>query len=253
MKTEILEKIEKSQIKKMPEIRPGDTVRVHQRISEGKKERIQVFEGVVLRVKGGGLRQSFIVRKISFGIGVERSFLINAPNIEKIEVKKRAKARRAYLTYLRNLTGKKARLKDKQFDSLVVNVQSEPEIIEEGSLSLGEAKDLASSAVTQNDSEDEKDADLTELDADKTAGIEEVPLSEVEKDELIATEAEDEIKEGLDESDHQRMEIEAIEEGMEEASKDIEGSKDKKGNRKEESAEEIDFEEIKEEIKREEK
>jgi len=126
MNSQRLTKLHTNQIKKVPELRPGDTVRVHQKIKEGNKERIQVFEGVVLRVKGGGLNQTFLVRKVSFGIGVEKNYLIHSPNIAKIEVKKRAKVRQAYLGYLRNLTGKSARLKDKQFDMLAVNIKEEP-------------------------------------------------------------------------------------------------------------------------------
>lgn len=130
MNTRILTQIESNYTGKVPEIRPGDTVRVHQKIKEGNKERIQIFEGVVLRIRGGGIRQSFLVRKVSFGVGVEKNFPLYSPNIAKIEIKKRAKVRRAYLSYLRNLTGKSARLKDKQFDSLAVNVQEEPEVVE---------------------------------------------------------------------------------------------------------------------------
>ena len=125
MNTHLLTKIENNQLKKRPELRPGDTIRVHQKIKEGNKERIQVFEGVVLKVTGGGIRQSFLVRKISFGVGVEKNFLTHSPNISKIEVKKRAHVRQAYLGYLRNLTGKSARLKDKQFDILAVNIKDE--------------------------------------------------------------------------------------------------------------------------------
>lgn len=212
MNTDILQKIEAPQIKKVPDLRSGDVVRVHQKIKEGKKERIQVFEGVVLRVKGGGLRKSFIVRKMSFGIGVERCFLIHSPVIEKIEVKKRSKVRRSYLTYLRSLTGKKARLKDKQFDSLLVNVQAESKETASGE----DVEDL------EKVSESEKtDRELTEFDADKVSGtkIEEVSLSEVEKTENKKADSEDEIKEGLDEDDHQKIEIEGIESGIEEAEK----------------------------------
>lgn len=243
MNSQLLEKIEGPQLKKVPEIRPGDLIRVHQKIKEGKKERIQVFEGVVLRVKGGGLRKSFIVRKISFGIGVERSFPIHSPNIEKIEIKKRAKVRRAYLTYLRSLTGKKARLKDEQFDSLVVNVQ--PEIEEEVKA------EKVSEAPEENN--DNKDAELTELDADKVADnkIEEVPLSEVQKEEIAAADSEDEIKEGLDDDDHQKIQIEAIEEGVEEAEKDIQKGKNKEIDASEKTEEDITPEEIVEEIKEE--
>jgi large subunit ribosomal protein L19 len=213
LNSQLLEKIEKSQIKKVPELRAGDTVRVHQRITEGKKERIQVFEGVVLRVKGGGLRQSFIVRKISFGVGVEKSFLIHTPSIVKIEVKKRANVRRAYLTYLRNLTGKRARLKDKQFDALVVNVKEE-------------AQDAES--IEANSTEEILDKEVTELDVEAMSDAEaEVPLAEVEKAENkeAAVDAGDEV---VAEEGSQPAEIVEIEEGLEEADKDIEKGKDKK-------------------------
>lgn len=93
------------------DVRPGDTVRVHARIKEGDKSRIQVFEGTVLRIRRGGHRTTFTVRKISGGIGVERTFPASSPNIEKIEVTARHKVRRAKLYYLRNLRGKAARLK----------------------------------------------------------------------------------------------------------------------------------------------
>lgn len=246
MDTKLLEKIESPQIKKVPDVQSGDLVRVHQKIKEGKKERIQVFEGVVLRVRGGGLRKSFIVRKISFGIGVERCFLIHSPNIEKIEVKKRAKVRRAYLTYLRSLTGKKARLKDKQFDSLIVNVQPEPEV--------DEAQEVEKKPKEEK-TEETIDAEITELDAEKvgSAEIEEVPLEEVEKEEIKAAEAEDEIKEGLDEDDHQKMEIEAAEEGIEEAEKELKAGKETKPDRSEKETEDTKTEDIIEEIEEEKK
>ena len=97
-----------------PEIRAGDTVRVHVRIKEGAKTRIQVFEGTVIAMKHGGPRATITVRKISNGIGVERIFPIHAPVVEKIEVKSRHRVRRAKLYYLRNLRGKKARLVEVQ-------------------------------------------------------------------------------------------------------------------------------------------
>jgi len=108
----------------IPDIRPGDTIRVHQRIKEGEKERIQIFEGVVLAKKHGkGISGTVTVRKISLGVGVERIFPIHAPFIQKIEVAKRAKVRKAKLYYLRDAKGKKARLKAKAFGVAV----AEPE------------------------------------------------------------------------------------------------------------------------------
>jgi len=97
-----------------PEFRPGDTVRVHYRIQEGDKERIQVFEGVVIRKRGGGTRATFTVRKVSYGVGVERIFPLHSPFIEKIEVVSRGKVRRARLYYLRERSGKSARIKERR-------------------------------------------------------------------------------------------------------------------------------------------
>jgi large subunit ribosomal protein L19 len=94
----------------IPDFGPGDTVRVHVKVREGDKERIQVFEGVVLGRRGGGIRETFTVRKVSYGVGVERVFPVHSPNIEKIEVVRHAKVRRAKLYFLRNLKGKAARL-----------------------------------------------------------------------------------------------------------------------------------------------
>ena len=107
----LIDQIETSGMKeKPPEVNVGDTVRVHMRIVEGEKERIQVIEGVVIRLRGGGIRKSVTVRKISFGVGVERIFPIHSPRVEKIDVVKRARVRRAKLYYLRDLRGKAARL-----------------------------------------------------------------------------------------------------------------------------------------------
>lgn len=98
-----------------PEVRSGDTVKVHLRVVEGDKERIQVFQGVVIRVRKGGNDANFTVRRIaSHGIGVERTFLLKSPRIEKIEVVRRSKVRRAQLYYLRDVRGKAARLKEKR-------------------------------------------------------------------------------------------------------------------------------------------
>ncbi len=97
-----------------PDFRPGDTVRVHVRVVEGNRARTQIFEGVVLRRQGGGLRESFTVRKVSFGVGVERTFPVHTPSIDRIEVTRRGKVRRAKLYYLRERVGKKARIKEKR-------------------------------------------------------------------------------------------------------------------------------------------
>ena len=109
----LIEAVTKSQLRTdLPSFRPGDTLRVHVRIIEGSRERIQIFEGVVIKRRGGGISETFTVRKISSGVGVERTFPLHTPKIEKIEVKRRGKVRRAKLYYLRSLRGKAARIQE---------------------------------------------------------------------------------------------------------------------------------------------
>lgn len=96
-----------------PDFRPGDTLKVHVKVVEGTRERIQVFEGVVIKRRGTGISETFTVRKISYGVGVERTFPLHSPRIDKIDVVRRGKVRRAKLYYLRNLRGKAARIKEK--------------------------------------------------------------------------------------------------------------------------------------------
>jgi large subunit ribosomal protein L19 len=98
----------------IPEFRPGDTLNVHVKVIEGSKERVQVFKGVVIRRQGGGIRETFTVRKVSFGVGVERTFPVHSPNIDHIEVVTRGDVRRAKLYYLRDLRGKAAKIKEKR-------------------------------------------------------------------------------------------------------------------------------------------
>jgi large subunit ribosomal protein L19 len=98
----------------IPSFRPGDTVKVHVRVVEGNRSRIQVFQGVVIRRQGGGIRETFTVRKVSFGVGVERTFPVHTPVVEKIELVTRGDVRRAKLYYLRELRGKAAKIKEKR-------------------------------------------------------------------------------------------------------------------------------------------
>jgi large subunit ribosomal protein L19 len=124
----------------IPEFRPGDTVKVHVRVVEGSRERVQVFQGVVIRRQNGGLRETFTVRKISFGVGVERTFPVHSPSIAKLEIVSRGKVRRAKLYYLRELRGKKARIKERRLDdtklaaleaAALAAQQPEPEEVDE--------------------------------------------------------------------------------------------------------------------------
>ena len=111
----IIEFLEREQLRSdIPDFRPGDTVRVHAKIVEGTRERIQIFEGVVIARQGSGVRETFTVRRISYGIGVERMFPVHSPRIEKIDVVRKGIVRRAKLYYLRKLRGKAARIKEKR-------------------------------------------------------------------------------------------------------------------------------------------
>ncbi len=110
---DIIKSIEHEQLKnKIPELKVGNTVKVHVRIKEGNKERIQVFEGIIIKVQGGGVNQTFTVRKISYGVGVEKTFLVHSPLVEKVELVRVGKARRARLFYLRDRVGKAAKTKE---------------------------------------------------------------------------------------------------------------------------------------------
>jgi large subunit ribosomal protein L19 len=111
----LIQEIEKAAMRAdVPDFRPGDTLKVHVRVTEGNRSRIQIFQGVVIRRQGGGARETFTVRKVSYSVGVERTFPLNSPSIDKIEVVTRGDVRRAKLYYLRNLRGKAARIKEKR-------------------------------------------------------------------------------------------------------------------------------------------
>jgi len=138
--TTLLEKFNKEQEKKLPDLRPGDTIKVHQKIKEGDpstgsgqvKERIQIFEGIVIKIRGENGNKSFTVRKISQGgIGVERIFPADSPWIKKISIKKKGKVRRAKLYYLRATKGKKAKIKKKEFAAAIADQEPSLDITEE--------------------------------------------------------------------------------------------------------------------------
>ena len=111
----IMEALQKEQKRNdLPAFRPGDTVRVLVKVVEGNRERIQPYEGVVIRRRGGGLNETFTVRRVSYGVGVERTFLANSPRLERVELVRRGKVRRSRLYYLRKLVGKAARIKERR-------------------------------------------------------------------------------------------------------------------------------------------
>ena len=164
---EIIQKLNQSNMKsKVVDVRSGDTVRVHQKIKEGAKERIQIFEGVVIRCdRKNSLTSRITVRKVASGVGVEKSFLLHSPLVLKVEVTKRSKVRRNYLSYLRQRSGKSARLAGMNFDREAVNsVRDEAAEAEEAKL----AEEVAKAAEAKLAEEAAKQA---ELDA-KAAAVE---------------------------------------------------------------------------------
>ena len=160
--------VEQSYLRKgLPLFRPGDTVKVHARVVEGNRERVQVFQGVVIRRSGGGLRETFTVRKISFGVGVERTFPLHSPSIAKLEVVQRGHVRRAKLYYLRDLRGKKARIKERRIDeaklaameAMTAEDEAIDDPVEEGSM---EAIEGAETAAELDPDADTSDAETEE-------------------------------------------------------------------------------------------
>ncbi len=126
----VIQQLEKEQQKKkVPALRAGDTVRVHAKVVEGTRERIQVFEGTVIRVTGGGLRQNFTVRRMTHGVGVERTFMIHSPRIDKIDVLRHGDVRQGRLYYLRGKVGRKARIRERR--RLVAEPEGEESAAEE--------------------------------------------------------------------------------------------------------------------------
>jgi large subunit ribosomal protein L19 len=120
--------VEKPRLREdLPDFRPGDTVRVHARVAEAGRERIQVFQGVVIRRRGGGLRETFTARKVSFGVGVERTFPLHSPTIARIELVSRGRVRRAKLYYLRERRGKSARIRERRETAPVPGATAQPD------------------------------------------------------------------------------------------------------------------------------
>lgn len=152
----LIDKVNKSHAKaEVVDARSGDTVRVHQKIKEGNKERIQIFEGVVIRTdRKNSLTSRITVRKVTSGVGVEKSFLLHSPLVEKVEIVRRSKVRRNYLSYLRNRSGKSARLKGVDFDREKVNDVKDPHAEAEEARLKEEAKKAAAEKQAAKESEE---------------------------------------------------------------------------------------------------
>jgi len=167
----------------IPQFRPGDTVKVHVRVVEGNRERVQVFQGVVIRRQNGGLRETFTVRKISFGVGVERTFPVHSPSIARLELVSRGAVRRAKLYYLRELRGKKARIKERRIDDakLAAMEAAEAEAMEraaaEAEAEAGAGEDLEIEAAATS--------------AEETADVEEAAAPEDGSADAVAVDAEE--------------------------------------------------------------
>ena len=152
---DIIKSIEHEQLKnKIQELNIGSTVRVHVRVKEGNRERVQVFEGIIIKVQGGGVNKTFTVRKIAYGVGVEKTFLVHSPLVEKVEVVRVGKARRAKLFYLRDRIGKSAKTKEKIGARIVTNeITLKEDLSEETSNAkddVGEAQEEAPAIETEN-------------------------------------------------------------------------------------------------------
>ena len=167
---DIIKSIEHEQLKnKIPELKVGNTVRVHVRIKEGNKERIQVFEGIIIKVQGGGVNQTFTVRKISYGVGVEKTFLVHSPLVEKVELVRVGKARRAKLFYLRDRVGKAAKTKEQ----VGARIEDREIVIKE---------DLTEEPA-QEEAENVNEVPATETVEEKVEEVKETPAVEEKADE----------------------------------------------------------------------
>ena len=171
---DIIKSIEHEQLKsKIPDLKIGNTVKVHVKIKEGNKERIQVFEGIIIKVQGSGVNKTFTVRKISYGVGVEKTFLIHSPLVEKVELVRVGKARRAKLFYLRDRVGKSAktkeiagaRIEDKEIEIKGLETEEAPveEVVEEVTTPVEEVKEeVVETPVAEEVKEEAKAEETTE-------------------------------------------------------------------------------------------
>jgi large subunit ribosomal protein L19 len=182
----------------LPVFRPGDTVKVHVRVVEGNRERVQVFQGVVIRRQGGGVRETFTVRKISFGVGVERTFPVHSPSIAKLEIVQRGHVRRAKLYYLRELRGKKARIRERRVDEAKIAAQEAARAEELGATSAVSSDDVAE-ASTEGTVETDEAVETAQTvgtgDGDLDAGAAEATgdLAAADDDTATSTEGTDEV------------------------------------------------------------
>ena len=197
---DILKSIEHEQLKnKIPELKIGNTVRVHVRIKEGNKERIQVFEGIIIKKQGGGVNETFTVRRISYGVGVEKTFLVHSPMVEKVELVRVGKARRAKLYYLRDRVGKAAKTKEKvgaRIENREIVIKEEIEEVVPGENTVEQeatAEEVAEAVAADNAIKAEEAKKAAEKAAAEETAKPEAKAEEV-KEEAKAEEVKEEAK-----------------------------------------------------------
>jgi large subunit ribosomal protein L19 len=170
MSQQILEYVSKKHLKNSPEIKAGYTIRVHQKIKEGEKERVQIFEGLVIKTQGSGITKTVTVRKVVSGVGVEKIFPVHSDNIVKIEIKKMGKVRRAKLYYMRERSGKSARLKEQHVD-ITVDIEA-----------LHKDEPAPEEPATENEAQAEQAETPTEEKIEETPAKNEAPAEEAKQE-----------------------------------------------------------------------
>ena len=186
----IIESLERRQLSKVPNFSPGDRVRVHFQVIEGQRRRTQVFEGVVIKRQGSGARETFTVRKQSFGVGVERTFPVHSPKVERLEVVARGDVRRAKLYYLRDRVGKRARVAERRWgieDELVIADEEAPEAVDAEGETVSEAETIEPEEEGEEQAEDEPADEAPAEQAEVPAGeadadAEETPAADADAD-----------------------------------------------------------------------
>ena len=208
---DIIKSIEFDQMKaQVPDLKVGNTVKVHIRITEGNKTRIQIFEGTIIKIQGGGLNKTFTVRRISYGVGVEKTFLVHSPVIEKVEVSRIGKARRAKLYYLRDKLGKQARTRER----VGAKVEMDDIIIKEIEVPETEAEEITEEDILK--AEDE----IIEEEAEDS-------VKEEKQDEVKKEETTEEVKEELvEEKEEQKENLKEVEEAKTETEEVVEDKKE---------------------------
>jgi large subunit ribosomal protein L19 len=200
----IIESIEQRQLKKIPRFEPGDRVRVHFQVVEGTRRRTQVFEGIVIARQGAAARETFTVRKQSFGVGVERTFPVHSPKIERLEVVARGDVRRAKLYYLRGRVGKRARVAERRWgieDDLVLPQEEEPAAVDSEGVTLEEVEPVDQAAEEEGVEEGEQPEASAEAEAEAPAEAEEQEAEGTEEEASEEPEAEGAKPEGEDSED----------------------------------------------------